>query len=251
MKKYRFIAIALGIVLAGALVFTVFFRAVTPNEKQPEQELQADFIPTAMAQQTQGALITLPRPDTDGEMSLERALTLRRSIRSYTDAPLTLAELSQLLWSGQGITNERGFRTAPSAGATFPLELFVVVNNVQGLRKGIYHYLPAQNRLRLVDTRQVEIDLARASLGQTMVSEAGAVIVFAAVFERTTRRYGVRGERYIHNEVGHASQNIHLQVAALGLGTVVIGAFRDEEVETLLNLGEEYRVLYMMPVGKI
>jgi len=253
MKKYRSLLIGFGVLIAGAILFTLLIHAVTPanHEDQKAQNELTKLFPTAMAQQSQGALITLPRPVTDGRMSLERALSLRRSIRSYTDEPMTLAEVSQLLWSGQGITNPRGFRTAPSAGATFPLDLFVVVNNVTGLRDGIYQYLPADHRLRFVDNRQVQVELARASLGQTMVSEGAIVIVFAAIFERTTRRYGERGERYIHNEVGHASQNIHLQAAALNLGTVVIGAFRDEEVERILNLGEQYRVLYMMPVGKI
>jgi len=250
MKKFIYIGVSIVLVMAVALVVHTLVRNATPVTNEVQGNTPDAYV-TEMAQQNPGTMITLPRPVTDGRMSLERALTLRRSIRSYTVQPLSLAELSQILWSGQGITNERGFRTAPSAGATFPLELYVVVNNVQGLRKGIYHYQIREHALRLVDTRQIERDLTRASLGQTMVSEAGAVVVIAAIMERTTRRYGERGVRYVYNEVGHVGQNIHLQAAALNLGTVVIGAFRDEEVHNLLNIGEQYRVVYLMPVGKI
>jgi len=249
MKKFIYIGVSLVLVLAVVLVVRMIFSNATPVTNEVQGNAPEAYV-AEIGQQTQGTMITLPRPVTDGRMSLERALTLRRSIRSYTDQPLTLAELSQILWSGQGITNERGFRTAPSAGATFPLELYVVVNNVQGLRKGIYHYQIRDHSLRLIDTRQIERELARAALGQTMVSEAGAVIVIAAIMERTTRRYGDRGVRYVYNEVGHVGQNIHLQAAALNLGTVVIGAFRDDEVHNLLNIGEQYVVVYLMPVGK-
>ncbi|HSV89120.1 MAG TPA: SagB/ThcOx family dehydrogenase [Bacteroidales bacterium] len=250
MKKLIYIGISLALVLTIILVVRIFFQNSAPVTNEVQGNSAQAFVPE-MAQQNQGTMINLPRPVTDGRMSLERALTLRRSIRSYTDEPLTMADLSQILWSGQGITNQRGFRTAPSAGATFPLELYVVVNNVEGLRKGIYHYQIREHSLRLVDTRQIERDLARAALGQTMVSEAGAVIVIAAIMERTTGRYGERGIRYVYNEVGHVGQNIHLQAAALNLGTVVIGAFRDAEVDNLLNIGEQYTIVYLMPVGKI
>jgi SagB-type dehydrogenase family enzyme len=199
----------------------------------------------------EGEMIKLPAAIKDGQMSLEKALTLRRSIRSYAPEALSVQELSQLLWSAQGITNERGFRTAPSAGATFPLEMFVVVNNVNRLKRGIYHYNPHDNTLEVIHLKNISSELMRASLSQSMITEAGAVLVFGAIFDRTTDRYNERGIRYVYNEVGHASQNVHLQAAALDLGTVVIGAYRDEEVEEILNLDPEIRVLYMMPVGKL
>ncbi len=199
----------------------------------------------------EGEMIKLPTVKKDGQMSLEKALTLRRSIRSYSSEALSLSDLSQLLWSAQGITNERGFRTAPSAGATFPLEMFVVVNNVNQLRRGIYQYNPHDNTLEVIHLKDVSSELMRASLSQSMITEAGAVLVFGAIFERTTERYGERGIRYVHNEIGHASQNVHLQAATLNLGTVVIGAYQDDEVEKVLNLDPEIRVLYMMPVGKL
>ena len=196
-------------------------------------------------------MIQLPEPTTDGNVSLEKALTLRRSVRSYSNEALTLKDISQLLWSAQGITNERGFRTAPSAGATFPLEMFVVVNNVNGLSKGVYHYSPFENTLKLIHLNDISAELMQASHSQSMIIESGAIIVFGAIFERTTDRYGERGIRYVYNEIGHASQNLHLQAAAMELGTVVIGAYRDEEVEGVLNLDPDIRVLYMMPIGKL
>ncbi|TVR43165.1 MAG: SagB/ThcOx family dehydrogenase [Bacteroidia bacterium] len=198
-----------------------------------------------------GTIFDLPDPLREGHVSIEEALQLRRSIRSYTDEALSVEELGQLLWAAQGINNERGFRTAPSAGATFPLEMFVVVNNVDQLPIGIYHYYPDGHRLRYLRDEDVSEPLFRACLSQSMILDGGAVLVFAAVFERTTARYGQRGERYVHNEIGHAGQNVHLQAAAMNLGTVVIGAYRDDEVEQILQLGDQYRVLYLMPVGKI
>jgi SagB-type dehydrogenase family enzyme len=196
-------------------------------------------------------MIQLPKPITDGDISLEEALTLRRSVRSYSNDALSLKDISQLLWSAQGITNERGFRTAPSAGATFPLEMFVVANNVNGLSKGVYHYSPFENTLELIHLKDISAELVLASHSQSMISESAAVIVFGAVFKRTTDRYGERGIRYVYNEIGHASQNLHLQAAAMDLGTVVIGAYRDEEVEEILDIDPEIRVLYMMPVGRL
>jgi SagB-type dehydrogenase family enzyme len=248
MKKYSYILFVFGLILLAAVVFRFFFTAVTPTNNLYQESVYATV---AISDQNPGTMINLPEPVSEGTMSLEETLLLRRSVRSYRDAPMNLQEVSQLLWSAQGITNERGFRTAPSAGATFPLELFVVVNNVEGLAKGIYHYSPHQNRLEMIRRVDVASDLARASLSQSMLADGGIVIVFAAEFERTTQRYGERGIRYVHNEIGHASQNVHLQAAAMNLGTVVIGAYRDEEVEAILKLDDELRVLYMMPVGKI
>ena len=234
----------------ATFVFKTIFKKVTPDLDKPSQTLATAPLP-GTSEQKPGTMIVLPDPITDGTVSLEKTLSLRRSVRNYIQQPLSLEEVSQLLWAGQGINDERGFRTAPSAGATYPLELFVLVNNVEGLRKGIYHYHVRDHQMEMIDEREIEAELARAALSQSMISEAGIVVVFAAIYERTTNRYNERGIRYIHNEVGHVGQNIHLQAAALNLGTVAIGAYRDEEVEALLNLGEEYHVLYLMPVGKI
>ena len=247
LKNYVYIFITFAFIAIASLLLKTFFTSVSPAKNSSKNEFAMNV---NMEDQKPGVIINLPEPVTDGEMSLEKTMTLRRSVRSYVDEPLSISEISQLLWSAQGITNERGFRTAPSAGATFPLEMYVVVNNVDGLRKGIYHYSPHDNHIEMLNDEDVSSDLMRACLSQSMIVDGGAVLIFAAVFERTTARYGERGERYVYNEIGHASQNVHLQAAALDLGTVVIGAYRDDEVEEILKLGEDIKVLYLMPIGK-
>jgi len=247
MKKYIVTALIIFALLgAAALVLRISLGTVTPAGRVSGQ----DSTPAPDYSHTNpGTMIPLPPPDTQGGMSLNRALTLRRSVRQYGPGPLSLAHVSQLLWSAQGITNERGFRTAPSAGATLPLEMFLMANRVEGIREGIYHYDPVEHALEFIREGAPAAELARACLSQSMVTEGGAVLIFAADFDRTTARYGERGIRYVYNEIGHASQNVHLQAAALDLGTVVIGAYRDEEVEEVLQLDEPLRVLYLMPVG--
>ena len=244
------IATIFGVFILLGIIGFLVFKSFTGNSPEQAAYLSMEE-PAENMNLKEGEMIKLPAVKKDGEMSLEKALTLRRSIRSYSSEPLSLLELSQLLWSAQGITNERGFRTAPSAGATFPLEMFVVVNNVNQLKRGIYHYNPHDNTLEVIHLKDISSELMRASLSQSMITEAGAVLVFGAIFDRTTERYGERGIRYVHNEIGHASQNVHLQAATLNLGTVVIGAYRDDEVEEILNLDPDIRVLYMMPVGKL
>lgn len=244
------IATIFGVFILLGIIGFLVFKTLKGNSS--EQAADSSFEETAeIINLREGEMIKLPTVTEDGKMSLEKALTLRRSIRSYSSDALSLSELSQLLWSAQGITNDRGFRTAPSAGATFPLEMFVVVNNVNQLNRGIYQYNPRDNTLQLIHLKDISSELMRASLSQSMIAEAGAVLVFGAIFDRTTDRYGERGIRYVHNEIGHASQNVHLQAAALDLGTVVIGAYRDDEVEEILDLDPNIRVLYMMPVGKL
>lgn len=198
-----------------------------------------------------GDMIKLPEPRYDSDTSIEEAVLLRRSVRQYKDEPLTLAELSQLLWAAQGITNPGGFRTAPSAGALYPLELYIAAGNVEGLSPGIYRYESDGHGLENIADGDVRDDLCSAALDQSAVKDAAAVIVFSAVFERTTGKYGERGIRYVHIEVGHAAQNVYLQAASLGLGTVVIGAFDDDEVKKAMNMDESEEPLYIMPVGKV
>jgi SagB-type dehydrogenase family enzyme len=188
--------------------------------------------------------IPLPAPILDGQMSLEAALTRRRSTREFEDAPLTMAELSQLLWAAQGITHERGFRTAPSAGALYPLELYVTT------AEGIFHYLPQGHELSIVSHEDVRQALYEAALQQDPVRQAPAVFVVTAVYERTEKKYGTdRGPRYVHLEAGHAAQNLLLQATALGFGAVPIGAFHDQEVCEALGLPSDHSPLYLVPVG--
>ncbi len=196
-------------------------------------------------------VIALPEPSLIGEMSVEEAIYRRRSVRVYLREPLTLKELGQLLWAAQGITlPEKGFRAAPSAGATYPLVLYVSVRGggVRGLAPGIYLYEPMGHRLYLVKTGDFSEELARAALDQSWVRDAPVCIVITANFERTTSVYGERGVRYVYMEAGHVGQNIYLQATALGLGTVAVGAFYDEEVRRILGCPED--PLYIFPVGR-
>jgi len=196
--------------------------------------------------------IKLPEPRHTSATSIEEALLKRRSVRAYKDQALTLAEISQILWAAQGITDtRRSLRTAPAAGALYALEVYVVVGNVQGLGKGIYKYRPHGHELVKLSGEDVRDRLVTAALGQPWVGDGSALLVFTAVYERTTSRYGERGIRYVHMEVGHAAQNVHLQVISLNMGTVVIGAFRDDEVRRILDLPDEEEPLYIMPLGKI
>ena len=203
-----------------------------------------------MSQANPSKSIPLPEPRYAGDVSVEKALRERRSVRSYEDAPLDLAEISQILWSAQGITSTRGFRTAPSAGALYPLELYVITGNVKNLPAAIYKYTPRNHALLEIVSGDRRPHLSRAALRQGSIRKAPAVILFCAVFERTTGKYGQRGIRYVHMEVGHAAQNVCLQAIALGLQTVVIGAFRDAEVKAIANLPADEQPLYFVPVGR-
>ncbi len=193
-------------------------------------------------------VVELPVPDTLGKMTLEAALHQRRSIRSYKGDSLSLEEVGQVLWAAQGKTIGWGGRTAPSAGATYPMELYLVVGRVQGLGAGVYRYLIDEHALELLLSEDVLHELSGAAWGQTMIEAAPANLVLACDYSRTTGRYGERGKRYVHMEAGHVGQNVHLQCEALGLGTVMIGAFSDQKVKEILGI--RYRPLYIMPFGR-
>ena len=196
----------------------------------------------------------LPPPILDGDISVEQTLANRRSHRNFTEQALTMEQLSQILWAAYGVTNERGFRTAPSAGALFPLELFVVVGNVMGIEAGVYRYVASEHKLVKTLDQDIREELSEAALGQRMVREAPVVIVYTAVMRRTTGRYGEQqGRRYVYMEVGHSAQNVYLQVEALGLGTCAVGAFGRDTSVTMLGLDSaaEEEMLYLMPVGYI
>jgi len=193
--------------------------------------------------------IPLPTPRTKGPISLEETFGLRQSIRSFRPDALNLQEVSQLLWSVQGKTHNGLKRTAPSAGATYPLEVYLSVRMVEGLRPGVYRYLTDSHALQLLRSGDVSRRLQEAAWEQDFIGTAPIHVVIAAVFERTTRRYGERGNRYVHMEAGHSGQNLYLQAAALGLGTVAVGAFEDDRVQSVLGIREP--VLYLFPVGRI
>lgn len=197
------------------------------------------------------SILTLPAPRTTGQVPLEAALARRRSVRTFAGGPVTLAEVSQLLWAAQGTTHPDGKRTAPSAGGLYPLEVYLIAGDVTGLSRGFYHYLPKEHGLNHVGSDDRRLGLSTSSLGQSWVAENAAVIVIAADVERTTARYGERGMRYVSMEVGHAAQNIALQAVSLGLGTVLVAAFHDENVTEVLGLPRGEQPLALIPIGKV
>ena len=192
--------------------------------------------------------IQLPAPVTAGRMSLEQTILNRRSQRSFIKRDLDLAQTGQLLWAAQGITARKSgyaLRSAPSAGALYPMEIYLLSAG------GVFHYLPAGHKLEPLLHSDLRGSLAEAALGQECVAQAALSIVICAVYGRITGRYGQRGIRYTHIEAGHIAENIHLQAVALGLGSVPIGAFDDRQVKQILSLPEEQEPLYIIPVGYV
>jgi SagB-type dehydrogenase family enzyme len=206
-------------------------------------------------------VVRLPAPAKKGKVTVEDALWQRQSVRKYGPGPLTLAELGQLCFAAYGVNRPipdappalgGGLKTAPSAGACYPLEVYVVAGNVTGLEPGVYSYRTATHELWLIERGDKRADLAAAALGQTYVRDAQVSLVWSAVFERNTKRYGDRGrERYVCMDVGHSGENVYLQAPALGLGTVAIGAFFDTDVKLAVGMTKPEEPLYIMPVGRL
>ncbi len=191
--------------------------------------------------------ITLPPPP-GMSMSVHDAIGSRRSRRSFGDGVLTMDQASELLWAASGITDqEKGFRAAPSAGATYPIDTYLLVERVEGLAPGFYRYREAEHALELIIEGHLAEKLADAALGQSSLTDAAAVICLFGVSERTSRRYGERATRYVAIEIGHIGQNIYLAAEGLGLSTVAIGAFHDDKVAKLFSV--EGAPLYLMPIG--
>jgi SagB-type dehydrogenase family enzyme len=214
-----------------------------------EPQVTGQETPTPSASTLPSPAINLPEPRLSGNTSLEETLARRRSIREYSQTPLKQEEVSQLLWAAQGITSASGGRTVPSAGALYPLEVYLIAGNVENLSPGIYKYQPQGHKLIWLRGQDVRGELCAAALGQAPVKNGAIDMVIAAVYERTTQRYGERGIRFTHIEAGHAAQNIVLQATALNLGAVPIGAFDDNRVEDILTLPENESPLYIIPVG--
>lgn len=188
--------------------------------------------------------INLSKPKIKGTVSVEETIQERRSVRNYASKEISMEDISQLLWACQGITSQRGdLRAAPSAGALYPLEVYLVKKD------GAFHYIPEGHKLEIIRDRDVKKDLAVASYGQNYVAAAAIDIVICAVYERVTSKYGERGMRYTYMEAGHAAQNIFLQATALGLDSVPVGAFDDAAVSEILNLPKDVKPLYILPVG--
>ena len=241
-KKWLFLFILL-------IVFFGFNGKISTNENSnlglnPAEEAPLTYI--------------LPAPATDGEISVEKALANRRSQRRFQDSALSAEQLSQILWAAYGVTAPKperptlrgGLRTAPSAGALYPFEIYAVVGNVKDIAPGTYKYDPQEHKIVRTIDKDMREELCAAALGQKMVKETPVTVFYSAVFSRMTNKYGERGrERYVCMDLGHSAQNIYLQAEALNLGTCAIGAFVDSEVSRVLQLPEEEEPLYFMPVG--
>lgn len=197
-----------------------------------------------MKQLLDQSVINLPAPRLTGKMSLEETLSNRESIRNFSAEPLTKEELSQLLWAVQGTTHNGDTRTAPSAGALYPLEIYVV------LHEGVFHYSPREHCLIRHSEQDLREPLATAAFDQECVQKAPTVFVIAGVYERSAENYGARADRYVKIEAGHACQNLLLQAVALGLGAVPVGAFQDRLVRKDLQLPLHHEPLYLIPVGR-
>jgi SagB-type dehydrogenase family enzyme len=199
----------------------------------------------ALAQgKSSGEAFKLPPPRYESEVSVEKALRERRSIRSYKEEPLTPNELSQILWAAQGITEpNKGLRTAPSARALFLIEVYVLPGNVKNLTIGAYKYQPQDHELFKIAEGDKKTELFKA-VGQAAIKNAPAVLVFSGLSEKTQR------PAWMYLEAGHAAQNVYLQAVSLKMGGVVMGGFKDEDVRKVLNLSEKQQPLYIMPIGK-
>lgn len=194
--------------------------------------------------------IELPPPTRDRLLTVEAAIRSRRSIREFGPGSITVEEISQILWAAQGITDQAGYRTAPSAGALYPLEISLIAGDIESLPTGIYRYDPRAHALDVVAAGDHRTAIAEAALSQRWIADAAAILVIAAVEERTSVKYGKRGVRYVHIETGHAAQNVYLQAAALGLGTTIVGAFDDAEVIEVSGLRHEETPLCLLPIGR-
>lgn len=193
--------------------------------------------------------IPLPEPETKSRNSLEEMILNRRSIRNFKPKPLSLDQLAQLCWAGQGITGPHYFRAAPSAGALYPLELYAAVGRVEGIAPGLFHYDPMHHQLEAVKNGDMRRLLSTAALNQHAVRDAPVTLIITGIPRRTQVKYGDRGTRYMLMEAGHAAQNILLQAESLGLGAVPIGAFHEGEVGKILGIGGDGLPLYLIPVG--
>lgn len=246
MLKHAKIIIITIAALAGSLFLFLFFSSNGNSSEKPQLEAQSN--------------ISLPQPDISGGKSVGECLSSRRSVRRYADSPLTLKEVSKVLWAAYGITQEMdypeflrgGLRTAPSAGALYPLEIYLVAGEVEELQAGIYRYDSRNHSLILQESGDIRKSLCDAAGGQVFVEMAPASLVYSAVFERTVNKYGSRGrERYVCMDLGHSAQNVYLQCVSLGLGTCAVGAFIDSELKRVTGMPDEEEPLYIMPFGRL
>jgi SagB-type dehydrogenase family enzyme len=244
MEARRFVKLSRRKLLLGA-TGSAAIAAVMGSFALPRQSKHETLM-------VESRLVRLPDPVKRGQVSIEEVLARRRSRRSYLGEPVLLRYISQLCWAAQGVTEvATGLRSAPSAGALYPIELFLVVGD-SDLAAGVYHYVCREHSLEIARKGDYRKDLREASLDQEWVEHSALDFVITAIYARMMVKYGDRGrDRYVPMEAGHAAENIYLQAEALGLGTVSIGAFDDERVREVIAAPDEYVPLYVMPVGLI
>jgi len=242
-----------GLSLAIAFVVIVVVLALAlgvtdAREVERTDRMEEGLVPVRDLRGAVRAEVALPAPTGEGTLSVESAIGSRRSVRRFDEEPATLEQLSQILWAAQGVTGEGGFkRAAPSAGAKYPMEIFVIAGQVEGLEPGIYWYVPSGHYINLLTPGDHRNELCECALSQEWVRDAPFSLVIGGVYERTMEKYDERGVRYVHIEVGAIAENVYLQAESLGLGTTLVGAFYDESVRELLRA--DVSPLGIMPVG--
>jgi len=237
--------VALVVLIIGALLVLDGPAPAMEVKRVEDEAVGSDAVARAVVSER----LVLPEPSREGTVSVEEAINGRLSVRTFADEPVSLADLSQILWAAQGKTKSGG-RAAPSAGALYPIELFVATGRVTGAPAGLYRYRPASHELQVVRIEDVRPALSDAALSQDWVADAAAVIVIGAVPGRTESKYGGRAERYVHIEVGAVAENIYLQTGALGLGTVFVGAFSDDDVAGIVD-ASDVEPFGLMPIGAL
>ena len=202
--------------------------------------------------------IDLPSPSEIDEVSIDlrKVIEERKSVRTYHEKPLSLVELSWLLWCTQGIKQisdrPSTIRTVPSAGARHSFETYLIINRVNGLKPGLYRFLATKHKLLVLDLDETLVDkFSAANWSSEMLSNSAVIFIWVAISDRMTYKYGNRGFRYLHLDAGHVCQNLYLASEAIECGSCAVGGFYDDAVNALLNLdGEEKFVIYMGTVGK-
>jgi len=254
-KRVKTLILAFKMLIAFLILVTVLISLISCNEPgdvssystykiKEKSEDNSGKDDNKTIYDIKGEEIMLPQPEIKSNISLEEALKSRRSVRNFSSKELSLDQISQILWAAQGITQEStGFRTSPSAGALYPLEIFLLKSD------GVFHYIPDGHKIIKLSSDDLRPNLTQGVLFQGFIAEAPVNIIITAVYERTTAKYGNRGIRYVHLEAGHSCQNILLQVVALGLGAVPIGAFDDSYIQDLLDLPQDHIPLYIIPIG--
>lgn len=237
--------------MIAVLSFLLIFIVGCKNENNMKNHASLKIV------SKQSLVYQLPEPRTESDFSVEKAFANRRSHRHYVDKAIDASDVSQMLWAAYGVTHPAnlsqlrgGLRTAPSAGALYPLEIYLLVGKVKDIEPGVYRYVADSHQIAQTIDHDVKAELMAAALNQEMIRDAPACLFYSAIYERTTEKYGHRGkERYVCMDLGHSAQNVYLQAEALHMGTCAIGAFNDEKVREVMQLPEREIPLYIMPFG--